>query len=103
EDGIRDRTVTGVQTCALPIFVTGQKRKRIPNQATLFTTNLRRSFPQASAWFAISIQAQTWLPATLAIRGGTTRWMATRCIPKSKIGRASCRERVYNAEVCVVV
>src|SRR2546427_4585084 len=26
EDGIRDLTVTGVQTCALPIFLTGHHR-----------------------------------------------------------------------------
>src|SRR5207249_7316861 len=26
EDGIRDRNVTGVQTCALPIFITERKR-----------------------------------------------------------------------------
>src|SRR5438094_9305865 len=28
EDGIRDRTVTGVQTCALPIFVTVAAKQR---------------------------------------------------------------------------
>src|SRR2546427_9481739 len=27
EDGIRDLTVTGVQTCALPIFATGTQRE----------------------------------------------------------------------------
>src|SRR5207249_9359873 len=26
EDGIRDRNVTGVQTCALPIFLPGERR-----------------------------------------------------------------------------
>src|SRR5699024_11230299 len=26
EDGIRDRNVTGVQTCALPIFILGRKK-----------------------------------------------------------------------------
>src|SRR5690625_1966902 len=30
EDGIRDGHVTGVQTCALPIFLVGGKEKRIP-------------------------------------------------------------------------
>src|SRR6266568_6566067 len=29
EDGIRDGTVTGVQTCALPIYVTGDVRLRL--------------------------------------------------------------------------
>src|SRR5207249_5724137 len=27
EDGIRDRNVTGVQTCALPIFLTGEEAR----------------------------------------------------------------------------
>src|SRR5256886_13219303 len=30
EDGIRDLTVTGVQTCALPILPPGQARPRLP-------------------------------------------------------------------------
>src|SRR5207248_4206447 len=29
EDGIRDRTVTGVQTCALPIYVAAKIRREI--------------------------------------------------------------------------
>src|SRR5260370_30215707 len=36
EDGIRDSSVTGVQTCALPIFSTGgQMSLRIPKRAFL--------------------------------------------------------------------
>src|SRR5207248_7594140 len=36
-DGIRDRTVTGVQTCALPIFETGRHDFRIiaPHGSTI--------------------------------------------------------------------
>src|SRR5207249_6550415 len=30
EDGIRDRNVTGVQTCALPISITSRKEAGIP-------------------------------------------------------------------------
>src|SRR5207248_6422107 len=36
EDGIRDRTVTGVQTCALPIFTPYGKRG--PNRTGLIVT-----------------------------------------------------------------
>src|SRR5207248_7155805 len=70
EDGIRDRTVTGVQTCALPISIS--------------------------------------LPATAVPRASTccTRCAGTplACRPKmqrspAKIGRASCRERVYISAV----
>src|SRR5207248_7584985 len=35
EDGIRDRTVTGVQTCALPIYVLGRAEHRMPQAARL--------------------------------------------------------------------
>src|SRR5256884_7305683 len=31
EDGIRDVAVTGVQTCALPIFERGRDRSRLPD------------------------------------------------------------------------
>src|SRR5437867_7684446 len=33
EDGIRDRTVTGVQTCALPIWTRTCRRRRRPHAA----------------------------------------------------------------------
>src|SRR5207248_7094392 len=32
EDGIRDRTVTGVQTCALPIFIANEHSDSYPAQ-----------------------------------------------------------------------
>src|SRR5699024_12084086 len=40
EDGIRDRNVTGVQTCALPIYIYDQKinpKVPIPNRITALT------------------------------------------------------------------
>src|SRR3989441_9179808 len=36
EDGIRDKLVTGVQTCALPILA-GAASASVPNSATVFT------------------------------------------------------------------
>src|SRR5688572_32523933 len=65
EDGIRDLTVTGVQTCALPIW----------------------SLPTARSGFGV------W-PTTDFPRPGNG-WIFT------KIGRASCRERVYISVVDV--
>src|SRR5437870_9406535 len=35
EDGIRDGHVTGVQTCALPIYDTVLRRVKVPSSATL--------------------------------------------------------------------
>src|SRR5437773_10747257 len=66
EDGIRARDVTGVQTCALPIFKKGA--------ATPAMTNAAR-------------------PARSQRHGMLRRFMLTRS-DGDKIGRASCRERV---------
>src|SRR5207248_7465601 len=40
EDGIRDRTVTGVQTCALPIFTAGARNTRGVTEITISTWRL---------------------------------------------------------------
>src|SRR5207248_8582727 len=45
EDGIRDRTVTGVQTCALPISISS--RPRMPAQAG---TAIRRRVEKTISW-----------------------------------------------------
>src|SRR2546421_346457 len=65
EDGIRDLIVTGVQTCALPIFGPGQR--------------LHRSIPGR----AFAFEKKCHEPPG----GGVL-------VVRFKIGRASCRERV---------
>src|SRR5689334_25341094 len=70
EDGIRDGTVTGVQTCALPISSSARCRNRPINGRV--TTS-----PGDSGWG----------PG------------ATRSPNSVEIGRASCRERVQNSVV----
>src|SRR5256886_8906157 len=81
EDGIRDLTVTGVQTCALPIL----------EPCPIMLNVVKRGL---------------WLNGTLTIRSGTTS--SPSLVPNirlqdsvfrspghcKKIGRASCRERV---------
>src|SRR5207248_3773347 len=82
EDGIRDRTVTGVQTCALPISRPsclrrgrrGSRRPRRPRDRGEWLEHRRR--PEGN---------------------GSPRWEARR--GTMEIGRASCRERV---EIAVV-
>src|SRR5207249_6550300 len=65
EDGIRDRNVTGVQTCALPI-----------------STSCKRRRPAVD------------LPKCVFHRRAILdAWLAASSPPE--IGRASCRERVY--------
>src|SRR5256885_8041519 len=82
EDGIRDYKVTGVQTCALPIWLPVE---RLQQQHEL----VRLPLPRASD-----------VPAPVA---GVRSRFALRlirtpflCMPDTscKIGRASCRERV---------
>src|SRR5256885_12099253 len=84
EDGIRDYKVTGVQTCALPIFPLGT------HTITLgFTRNRCRSmivFRKKRSIFSVTSKSAI----TPSLRGRTAR------IPSGvrQIGRASCRERV---------
>src|SRR5207245_5801801 len=86
EDGIRDATVTGVQTCALPIwdssfaeFVTAKMAKTTANrQLPLSPQVLVRSATRCSS------------PAPGSIVSGRRFGMPRRS--PDEIGRASCRE-----------
>src|SRR5699024_11928202 len=85
EDGIRDRNVTGVQTCALPISVTARSTKRLtpPRLA-------KRSVVKGVIVYAANskrVAADAMVHATLTSK--RTGDVAAR----SEIGRASCRER----------
>src|SRR5689334_23946973 len=75
EDGIRDGTVTGVQTCALPIWPRGPRRRGRPS----FGSTAPRLPPP---------------PGSRARRLPRPRGSAWRDRPRAEIGRASCRERV---------
>src|SRR2546423_15249405 len=83
EDGIRDKLVTGVQTCALPIYVDHARAGR----------DLRRSGRSRSR---IGIAARSRQGRAGTRRGGRAH---TRRVQEVQIGRASCRGRV---EISVV-
>src|SRR5207249_5171838 len=74
EDGIRDRNVTGVQTCALPIYesVTAEKVRRL----------------YLDAW-----RGCVTLSWRCASRSNTHRPVRGPSFQRKEIGRASCRER----------
>src|SRR2546430_9927829 len=83
EDGIRDLTVTGVQTCALPIYTTNK---------------FRGDFYECSAKIAVSVTTPSETghgfhfesdPAT-----SHTDFAQFGTEHNGEIGRASCRERV---------
>src|SRR2546430_5957315 len=82
EDGIRDLTVTGVQTCALPIFL-------------MLTA---RTDGSSGVWGLVGPRVEPPHGRVLA-RAGSRRGgrrlprQAVRAV-RAEIGRASCRERV---------
>src|SRR2546430_4430007 len=80
EDGIRDLTVTGVQTCALPICQGFLRDTERDNSGT----NLTESCPAAERGVGQTFAPvpQIAKPEPLLMRDGR------------QIGRASCRERV---------
>src|SRR5207249_6543851 len=84
EDGIRDRNVTGVQTCALPISST-PVRHFWPHQK-------KRSFRRGQKW-RTGVEGRI---SVLKRRHGLNRcrYRGDAGMQRWEIGRASCREGV---------
>src|SRR5690606_39415193 len=100
EDGIRDFHVTGVQTCALPIFDfmlaelkhTGNVHSamaRMPHYFTAFQTYLMQAAEDDRSRFDMRVAVE--------ILRFEAQYKADGA---SEIGRASCRERVDGCVVC---
>src|SRR5206468_9913167 len=99
---IRDLIVTGVQTCALPIYrsdragiierVVGENRHRLGSAHYSQAAHSDRIEDEAALifWPRRSHTDAIWIASSLGIGA---------CSPDAKIGRASCRERVEVAEV----
>src|SRR5438552_10743068 len=83
EDGIRDDLVTGVQTCALPIFLVRSVRRqpRVPRP------RVRRRYG--------GVARRRRGPFVLRLL--SPRWARRGRAVHEQIGRASCRERVEMA------
>src|SRR5437762_9859133 len=92
EDGIRDTSVTGVQTCALPIF-----------------ENLIKDPTEAPAVIELPEELERWQRedspqvgvVQKRLREELTKWFAKGYA--AKIGRASCREREWRVGVGVAL
>src|SRR5437764_4078674 len=84
EDGIRDTSVTGVQTCALPIcHPSGRVHPSPPRSShTRGPNRLRRCSPQSA--LAVPVAGHHFPNAS--------KWSRRQWI---EIGRASCRESVH--------
>src|SRR5436189_1116850 len=85
EDGIRDTSVTGVQTCALPILNILDPTR---GSATLLGVDSRKISPRELAEIGYVSENQD-MPARLTVG----EYVAYLRPFYSKIGRASCRER----------
>src|SRR2546430_13364454 len=90
EDGIRYLTVTGVQTCALPISVSVANHREMTARAPPNVSEpAGHATPRGRAMSHVRTRA---LPSAIA---------RARSRPTSQIGRASCRERVEISVVAV--
>src|SRR5207249_8558253 len=88
EDGIRDRNVTGVQTCALPISGALARQLRLPRRSCRARApGTRRCHPPR--------ETSRRTPRAPARREPECQ---TRRRVDDQIGRASCRERVWGSE-----
>src|SRR5690606_40822947 len=87
EDGIRDFHVTGVQTCALPIY--------FPQIACCRSAQNVFYSDEAIRFVASATPRSRPHPRQRPRRCGTAR-IGVSTTPQAKIGRASCRERVEN-------
>src|SRR5699024_11923992 len=93
-DGIRDRNVTGVQTCALPIFSNidpsdaGETLADLDPETTLFIV-ASKSFGTQETLTNARL-ARAWLWERLSAAGVISDDDEAA---RAQIGRASCRER----------
>src|SRR5699024_11418022 len=96
EDGIRDRNVTGVQTCALPI--SPNTPGAVPSPHRPEVRRIRPGRVGRSTWdvdWGRTSRPGSRVPAA----AGPRKVRAPPGTVVGKIGRASCRERVEGAVV----
>src|SRR5207244_7299369 len=94
-DGIRDDLVTGVQTCALPIFTHtyegGVLRKQITERGRLIIKKpgkMRWQYtaPEEKLFVSDGVMMYSYIPQD--------KQVIRSSVPPDEIGRASCRESV---------
>src|SRR5207248_8428085 len=91
EDGIRGRTVTGVQTCALPIYVYPAEVESVLHEHPAVADAAVVAVPderwgEVGVAFVVAAAGVSEEEIVEFVRGRLARF-------KAQIGRASCRER----------
>src|SRR5205823_7955802 len=93
EDGIRDKLVTGVQTCALPIYYRTAEGARSTGRQT--PTGRRTSEGERRERRSSYRGAGGWpMPQPCLFFW----WSGASRAQRKEIGRASCREKVRSTE-----
>src|SRR5207253_5405491 len=98
EDGIRDGHVTGVQTCALPIWVLHDHDHDVIDSLHHYLPGIREDSSANELHFQDGGHAGQTRPARMGIcwqEPGENEW---HDLYRQQIGRASCRERVEISE-----
>src|SRR5205823_9137790 len=97
EDGIRDKLVTGVQTCALPISFGGEEEGLIGS--SYYVANPARPLEQTVAMINMDMVGRLRDDAlTIGGVGTASEWREWVRKANEEIGRASCRERGESVE-----
>src|SRR5207248_7625114 len=96
EDGIRDRTVTGVQTCALPIFADYGFGTE---SAADFTNAFQAAGGKVTGALKAPLGSADFLPFVTQLKAQPTKDIYSFFSGTDEIGRASCRERVEDTGV----
>src|SRR3989475_9574523 len=97
EDGIRDLTVTGVQTCALPISFVDGLRDTAAQAAEAGTPVRPLDQLKAVTCWAMQTQLEGEMPSLPAQNSNLSASLQSNDAYMDRlieIGRASCRERV---------
>src|SRR5207302_7242284 len=89
EDGIRDFHVTGVQTCALPIYTQS-------NPGVAKAMAMKAADENTFALFGPVFSGSVLVSTEIARQAEIPNFVAGEA--SAKIGRASCRERVEMSE-----
>src|SRR5439155_12755620 len=101
EDGIRDGHVTGVQTCALPIYERRYPVIDLTNQQSVGILGEEFMLTMAHVGLNFIVKGRVWQMKQITDDGKV--YVLPINDPTAEIGRASCRERVYNGDRSVAL